>query len=299
MKAKITLISFIVLFIAILTLGPARSQAQTQIGAGDSLTTEAVRMDRMTGTLGDGKVVDKLSADFSSFLGADAKAVITGLRSGTPIVLTTTTTTTSSTPSAPPVTTTTTTTITPPTGKMGFGNVFISLALAKQELGQLGITQPTPQQLQAVLLGGSITSGTGTTATSTNLQGILTLRSQHMGWGQIAQKLGFKLGSVVSGLKAANHGLAVGAASASGGAIVSASGHSVDSSESGTITNSGRTAGKSRREVFGRNEGDEGIVGGLGRPMGVDGGITTGRGHASGISAGSSGGAAHGRANGR
>lgn len=120
-----------------------------------------------------------------------------------------------------------------------------------------------------------------------------------MGWGQIAQKLGFKLGPVVSGLKATNHGLAVGAASASGGAIVSASGHSVNSSESGTITGSGRTAGKSRKEVFGRNEGDEGIVGGLGRPMGVDGGITTGRGHASGISAGSSGGAAHGRANGR
>lgn len=120
-----------------------------------------------------------------------------------------------------------------------------------------------------------------------------------MGWGQIAQKLGFKLGTVVSGLKGANHDLVRGVVSPSRGGIVSASGHSVDSSESGTTAASGRSAGKSGREVFGRNEGDDGIVRGLGRPMGVDGGITTGRGHASGISAGSSGGAAHGRANGR
>lgn len=273
------------------------SYAQTLAGGGDSLTTEATRMDRMSGTLGDAKVTDKLAAEFSSFLGTDAKAVITGLRNGTPIILTRTTST--STPGTTPTTTTTATTITPSTGKMGFGNVFISLALAKQELSQLGIAQPTPQQLQAALLGGSITSGTGTTATSTSLPGILQLRSQHMGWGQIAQKLGFKLGSVVSGLKAANHGLAVGAASAGEGTVVSASGHPVGSSESGVVSASGRNAARSERGAFNRGDQNEGIVSGLGRPVGVDGGITTGRGHANGISAGSSGGAAHGRANGR
>src|SRR4029450_7526412 len=126
--------------------------------------------------------------------------VVTGLRNGTPITLTTTTPAT--TPGAAP--TVTTTVITPPTGQMGYGNVFTSLALAKQQLGQLGISQPTPQQLQAALTGGTITTGTGTTVTTTNLQGILTMRSQHMGWGQIAHKLGTKLGPVVSGLKSAN-----------------------------------------------------------------------------------------------
>lgn len=295
MKAKITLIPIIVLFIAILTLGPTRSQAQTQIGGGDSLSTEATRMDRMTETLGGAKVTDKLSAEFSSFLGADAKAVITGLRNGTRIVLTTTTTMTSSTPGAPPVTTTTTTTVTPPTGKMGFGNVFISLALAKQELSQLGIAQPTPQQLQAALTGGTITSGTGTTATSTNLQGILTLRSQNMGWGQIAQKLGFKLGQVVSGLKATNHGLAVGAASASGGGIVNAGGQPAGSSESGTITDSGKAVGGSGNGASARGESGEGIVTGSGRSLGASSGITTGRGHANGVSGSASTGAARGK----
>jgi hypothetical protein len=93
----------------------------------------------------------------------------------------------------------TTTVITPPTGKMGHGNVFTSLALAKQQLGQMGISQPTPEQLQAALTGGTITTGTGATATATTTQlnGILTMRSQGMGWGQIAQKQGTKLGPVV------------------------------------------------------------------------------------------------------
>jgi len=241
MKVTVALTaSTIFLFVLSLSFVSGRSQAQTQTGTSDSLTTEAARMDRMAGTLGDGKVVDKLSADFSSFLGADAKAVVAGLRNGTPITLTTTTP--GATPGSTP--TTTATTITPPTGKMGFGNVFISLALAKQHLSQSGITQPTPAQLRAALLGGTITSGTGATATSTNLAGILTLRSQNMGWGQIAQKLGFKLGSVVSGLKAANHGLVMGAVSPSGG----------------------------------------GIVNGSGRPLAPQGGITTGRSHDYGIS---------------
>lgn len=248
MKVKVALTaSTIFLFVLSLSFVSGRSQARAQTASADSLTTEATRMDRMAGTLGDGKVVDKLSADFSSFLGADAKAVVAGLRNGTPITLTTTT------PGSTP--TTTTTTITPPTGKMGFGNVFISLALAKQQVSQSGITQPTPAQLQAALLGGTITSGTGTTATSTNLPGILTLRSQNMGWGQIAQKLGFKLGTVVSGLKVANHGLVMGAASPSGG----------------------------------------GIVNGSGRPLAPQGGITTGRSHDYGISGEDPAGAGQGR----
>lgn len=287
MKARVASTSSIMFLLALALaagVGPGRAQAQAQ--GGDSLTTEAVRMDRMSGALGDVKVTDKLSAEFNSFLGADARAVVTGLRSGTPIVLTRTAP--GSTPGSAPVTTTTTT-ITPPTGKMGFGNVFISLALAKQELSQLGIAQPTPQQLQAALTGGTITSGTGTTATSTNLQGVLTLRSQNMGWGQIAQKLGFKLGSVVSGLKSANHGLATGAASASEGGIVSSSGQPVGSSEGSLVTGSGRSVGRSGQGAAGRSEGGDGIVTGSGRSVGgAESGITTGRGHAYGVSGSSS-----------
>lgn len=291
MKAKIGIVLFFALSLSVTV---EMSHAQTRMEGGDSLSTEAARMDRMTGTLGEAKVTDQLSGELSSFLGADAKAVITGLRNGTPIVLTgTTTSTTSSTPGTPPVTTATTTTITPPTGKMGFGNVFISLALAKHQLGQLGITQPTPQQLQAALLGGTITSGSGTVSTTTNLPGILTLRSQHMGWGQIAQRLGSKLGTVVSGLKAANHGLAMGAVAPAGSGIVNAAGQPVASSSEGIVSGTGRAAGRSGKRGSGRSEGDEGVVSGLGRPIASEGGITTGRGH--GISGGTSAGAAQGR----
>ena len=298
MKARVALTSSIVFFSALalaIGIGPGRAQAQTQ--GGDSLTTEAVRMDRMMGTLGETKVTDKLAAEFGSFIGADAQAVVTGLRNGKPMALTTTTP--PATPGGTP--TTTTTTITPPTGKMGFGNVFISLALAKQELSQLGIAQPTPQQLQAALTGGTITSGTGTTATTTSLQGILTMRGENMGWGQIAQQLGFRLGSVVSGLKSANHGLATGAASASEGGIVSAAGQPAGSSESGLVTGSGRSVGRSGKGAAGRSEGGTGIVTGSGRPVGgAESGITTGRGHAYGVSGSTStGGANRGKAYGK
>src|SRR5258706_1322502 len=125
-----------------LALGTA-TLGQAEIRA--DLTTQATTMNNLVPSQGEGKVTGKISSDFNSFLGSDANAVVTGLRNGTPIKLTSTTTIPSATPGGLPVTTTTTT-ITPPTGQMGFGNVYISLALAKQKLSTLGITQPTAQQ---------------------------------------------------------------------------------------------------------------------------------------------------------
>lgn len=287
MKMKVVFAN--ILFALGLAVGAKLAYAQTA----PTLVTEATRMDQMGTTRGGSKVIDKISAEFSSFLGADSKAVVTGLRNGTPITLTTTSP--GATSGVPP--TMTTTMINPPTGKMGFGNVFISLALAKQQLSQLGIAQPTPEQLQAALVGGSITTGSGTTATTTNLQGILTMRSQHMGWGQIAQKLGYKLGPVVSGLKAANQGLASqpSASTSRGGGMVNARGESAGSSESGIVTGSGRAVGRSSSEGSSAGRGgEEGIVTGAGRPVGPPSGITTGRGHADGVSGGDHGSGGHG-----
>jgi hypothetical protein len=59
---------------------------------------------------------------------------------------------------------------TPPTGKMGYGNIDHALALAEASLQKQGITNPTPAELETALMG--------------------------QGWGQIAQSLGFKLGEV-------------------------------------------------------------------------------------------------------
>jgi hypothetical protein len=213
------------------------------------LNAEATRMDSLAANQGQSNVIGKISDDFSGFLGSDSTAVVTGLRNGTPIRLT-------SPGSAPG--TTDTTIINPPTGKMGHGNVYISLALAKQQLADAGITQPTPQQLQAALTGGTVTTGTGPGATTTTMDGILTMRSQNMGWGQISQKLGYKLGPVVSGMKSANHKLATPTASTSRGSSTTTAGvHPNNSSHSRIVSGSGKSHGNSGN-AFGQDKGDKG-----------------------------------------
>lgn len=101
--------------------------------------------------------------------GANATALVNGLRDGKEVTLTDGKTSTS---------------FTPPTGKMGNGNVNIALALAEASLKEKGITNPTPDQLK------------------TALSGVLQQRADGKGWGQIANAMGFKLGDVMRAEKA-------------------------------------------------------------------------------------------------
>jgi|SRR5262245_24810681 len=264
MKAK-----GIILTVGLVVGTAALGSAQTTT----DLNNQTTQMNSLAASQGSSKVSGKISSDFQAFLGSDSSAVVTGLRNGTPINLTRTTTTPSSTPGAAPITTTTTTTITPPTGQMGHGNVYISLALAKQQLGQMGITQPTPEQLQAALTGGTITQTTGTgaaaTTTYTKMQGILTMRSQKMGWGQIAQKLGTKLGPVMSSMKSANQSLANSTTTTStGSSVTNASGQGSDSSSSGVVSGSGKTHGNSGQGVSSGKGTGSGIVTASGKGQG-------------------------------
>jgi hypothetical protein len=87
-----------------------------------------------------------------------------------------------------------TTTFKPATDRMGFGNVDIALALAKASLADHGIHRPTPEQIKAALNGGTVTTRSGERV---RLPGVLKLRASGMGWGQVAHKLGFKLGDVM------------------------------------------------------------------------------------------------------
>ena len=134
---------------------------------------------------------DRLVEKYTPLAGSEsnAKALVTGLRDGSDIKLTSTS----------PSGATTTTTIDPPTGKMGWGNVNIALALAEASLKEQGITNPTPEQLKAALNGGTITDSSGKTV---QISGVLQMRAEGKGWGQIAQALGFKLGEVMRSAKA-------------------------------------------------------------------------------------------------
>jgi hypothetical protein len=94
----------------------------------------------------------------------NATSLVTGLREGKEVTLTRGTTTE---------------TFTPPTGKMGYGNVDNALALAAASLEKKGITNPTPAELEAATVA------------------ILQNRADGMGWGEIAKLQGFKsLGEV-------------------------------------------------------------------------------------------------------
>lgn len=138
----------------------------------------------------------RLATRYSTFSGSDANstALVDGLRNGTSITLETTTTVKNANGTTSTVTTPTT--FQPATAKLGYGNVNIALALAEADLNKLGITDPTAAEIEAALNGGTVTLADGSTET---LQGVLALRAQGEGWGQISKTLGTgKLGAVVS-----------------------------------------------------------------------------------------------------
>ncbi len=91
---------------------------------------------------------------------------------------------------------------------LGYGEAYIALALAAEQLRNAGVTGcATPEQWQAVLLGGPLVMSNSSTSTnsfasasgSTRVPGIVTLHRQGQGWGQIAQSANVQLGQVVSG----------------------------------------------------------------------------------------------------
>lgn len=234
-----------------LAIAPALAQTST----GGTSTATSATTTNPAGT--------KLSTGFSDWAGSpeNSAALVNGLRTGQPITLR----------SAPTATSggsiVTTTTFTPPTKPMGYGNVRIALSLAQQQLASQGITQPTPQQLQTALMGGPLTTSSGVT----DQQGVLQMRASGMGWGKIANTMGFKLGAVMSGKAAVTPTATTGITTASGG---NATGHTPhDKAGSGIVTASGSAGG--------------GVTTGLGQGHGNAGagsGVVTAHGSAAGQS---------------
>ncbi len=257
------------------TVGPV-SAAEGDAG----LTTQSARMDRYAASGSQTAVTSKTATDFSNFYGQNnAQALAGGLRNGSEINLTT----------QAPDGTTSTATFTPPTGSMGNGNVYISMALAQQRLATAGITQPTAQQIQAAMMGGPLTSG------GQPVDGVLQMRASGMGWGQIAHSLGVKLGHVVSGMKSANAALSRTEtrtlnATAAGKADMAKPKAPTGTGRSGVVT----AGGSSGANVVGlkASGGKSGIVTGASAADGMSsaGGANKGQVHGTGIVSGGGGG---------
>jgi hypothetical protein len=265
MKRKLIFIAGISLMTLLTT--PHAALAQTEV---TTLTTQAAQTDSLTATRGEGIVSGKIRSDFRTFAGstANADSLVGGLRNGSPITLTSTN----------PQGTTTSNTFTAPTGKMGYGNVFISLSLAQQQLVNAGITQPTNQQIQASLLGGTVTTDSGQTV---KLSGVAQMRSDGMGWGQISNTLGFKLGPVVSSIKSANANVTAQPVVASTAGVTTAAGaansvHARSGVVSGTGASVATSGGNGQGNAYGR-----GIVSATGGPVGA-GSASSGQGNAYG-----------------
>jgi len=170
----------------------AHAQTTTTTTTTTSVDSQAAQLDSTASNRGQTQVATQIASNFNTLAGSsdNSLALANALRTGTEVTLTTAATT--------PGGTSTTTTFTPPTGKMGWRNVFISMALAQDTLTRFGITAPTNAQLMTALMGGTLTKPDGTTV---EVKGILQMRADGMGWGKIAQALGTKLGPVVSSIK--------------------------------------------------------------------------------------------------
>ena len=268
---KVTHCFAIAVSLLIVAAAPAPNFAQTSSGSSTPATN--------------------ISNEYSYFLkNVNSQQVVNDLRNGQ---WTTTTT-------DPATNATTTTTEALPTGKMGFGNVKISLALAQESLRQQGIMQPTSEQLHTSLVGGQMVPGDPTT----NTTGILQMRAEGMGWGQIAQRYDAKLGQLMSGKQptstittsttsttTASKGIATASGKSSTTVMGKGNGKAFSGSESrenGIVSASGRSSGTSSSSA---SQGGRGIVSGSNRSMGHTSGIVTGagNGHQYGASGGSHG----------
>jgi hypothetical protein len=210
--------------------------------------------------------VKRTESRFGQFAGSETNAdrLANGLRNGTPVTLT------GSGERA---------TFTPPTKPMGYGNVTRALDLAQRQLAADGITRPTPTELRTALMGGTLNTPDG----PVQYAGVLQLRSEGMGWGQVAHTIGVHPGMGKSA-----------AAPAPVRVTPTPVSHSVAGSKSGIVTAAGtRPAG-----VYG-NSYARGNSGNVKVASSAPGGAAGSSGAAAGVTTAAAGNAAGGNAFGK
>ena len=228
------------------TMDPAPTMDMT---GGDTMSGDTMTGSETT-TTNNGQVVENLSANFSDFLGDQSRTVVEGLRNGEEFTLTSSYTDASGTQQVETIT------IEPPTSKMGYGNVKITLKMAENLLNQAGITQPTAIQLETALVGGSLTAADGTVI---DVNGVLTSRSEGMGWGQIAKQYDTKVGALLGN---ANSKATTNSSSSKSSGITTASGDTIGARGNGH--NKVKTHGGGKGHAYG-----QGIVSASGSSIGA------------------------------
>lgn len=250
--------------------------------AGQAAADTTVGASTSTQTSTSGPPREALISSFSGFAGSEenAASLVNGLRSGSLVTLA----------PAPAPTGSSTGTVAgvsfmPPTRPMGWGNVRHALTLAQRELAAQGITDPTPAELQAALTGGSIATATGDTVA---LSGTLTLRSQGMGWGQIAKTTGVPLGNTAS----------IKTSSGTTSGVVTARGHRAGAvtTASGEILRPAHSNGGSHVQVRSDNSGPKAARSGSGHvlPASASTSVTSGLGLRAAGNLNFGGGSSHG-----
>lgn len=233
----------------------------------------------------DSAYLQRIEPQYLSVAGShdNLASLTSGLRTGSPITLVT---------ANPDGTSGTPLTFNSPTKPMGYGNISHALDYATRDLAAAGVTSPTSDQLHAALMGGSVTNAAGET---TVLPGVLQLRSQGMGWGQIAHQLN------ISSSPHAKSALAAGSGITSAGAAAGSVSSAAKPAGPGVVTANGN--GLSHANYSGGAK--SGIVTAGGAGTGVGSGITNGNGGgmANGVAAGhigtAGGGSGHGNAYGK
>ena len=201
MTAKKTLL-FVALAAALFTATPAFAQDAPPPDSPDTVESDAsVPKDRL---------VDEYADDLFDGDEVAAADAVTSLRTGGDVTVVTTETRQATNPDGTPATNpdgtpkmetvTVETIVANPNGPMGWGEVDHSLGMA-QALVENGEAGSVEEALMGAAVTTTVTNPDGTTTTTTTYEGgILQLRADGMGWGQIAKELGFKsLGEIKSG----------------------------------------------------------------------------------------------------
>lgn len=219
---------FLIALAFVMTTGLANSAAAETKSTSPSMNINTTSAPA-TGTLSTGQsnVIGKTADAYTPFAGSrsNAENLAIGLRTGSEITLS----------SSGAHGHSNQTTFTPPTKPMGYGNVNKSLALASQQLAAAGVAHPTTYQIKTSLMGGTIRNDTGQRVT---MQGVLQMRADGMGWGQIAHQLGVKPGQ---GYRPAYTASGVTTASGKTG-VVTAKGKQTSTTSAGTGTRSNTIA---------------------------------------------------------